>query len=205
MCGIAGMIGRVDEPASFQHIHQMCQTLVHRGPDDEGIVVRGNVGLGMRRLSIIDLAGGHQPIHNEDQTVWAVCNGEIYNFLDLRADLESRGHKFYTRTDAEVVVHLYEEYGTELANHLRGMFAIALYDLKKRSLLLVRDRLGKKPLYYGQSEGRVYFASEVKAILAVAPQLAEVDHEALLQFFYGAHHVVDAIGGFHNSFRPLQA
>ncbi len=162
----------------------MCQTIVHRGPDDEGIYVQGSVGLGMRRLSIIDLSGGHQPIHNEDETIWIVFNGEIYNFPELRHDLESRGHRFYTHTDTEVIVHLYEEMGTACVQKLRGMFAIALYDQKRNSLLLARDRLGIKPLHYALHNGQLFFGSEIKTILAVAPELAELSGEGLLQYFY---------------------
>jgi len=163
----------------------MCQTIVHRGPDDEGIGVWGPVGFGMRRLSIIDLAGGHQPIHNEDRTVWVVFNGEIYNFKELRADLEKRGHRFYTNADTETIVHLYEDLGSDCVLKLRGMFAFGLYDAGRQKLLLARDRLGKKPLFYGFSQrGRLLFGSEIKALLSVAPELAEVDPEGLLQFFY---------------------
>ncbi len=162
----------------------MCQTIVHRGPDDEGVYTRGPVGLGMRRLSIIDLSGGRQPIHNEDQSVWVVFNGEIYNFPELRQELEGRGHHFYTHSDTEVIVHLYEEMGADCVKKLRGMFAIALYDERKQSLLLARDRLGKKPLYYAFHEGRLLFGSEIKTLLAIAPELAEVDPEGLLQYFY---------------------
>ena len=162
----------------------MCSTIVHRGPDDEGIYARGPAGLGMRRLSIIDLSGGRQPIHNEDQSVWVVFNGEIYNFPDLRKELEQRGHKFYTHSDTEVIVHLYEDFGADCIKKLRGMFAIALFDEKQQYLLLARDRLGKKPLYYAQKDGRLYFGSEIKTILAVAPSLsADINKRALLQFF----------------------
>lgn len=184
MCGIAGIIGRDGETITAEKIRRMTDTIVHRGPDDEGICTQGNVGLGMRRLSIIDLSGGSQPIYNEDRTVAVVYNGEIYNFPELRKELESRGHRFYTHTDTEVIVHLYEEMGAECVNKLRGMFAIALHDAKRNSLLLARDRLGKKPLYYAHREGRFYFGSEIKAMLAVAPELAEVDPEGVLQFFY---------------------
>jgi asparagine synthase (glutamine-hydrolysing) len=162
----------------------MCQTIVHRGPDDEGILCQGAVGLGMRRLSIIDVAGGHQPIHNEDQTIWVVFNGEIYNFAELKQELEARGHVFSTHSDTEVIVHLYEEMGADCVRKLRGMFAIALYDFPRKKLLLARDRLGKKPLYYGLSQGRLYFGSEIKTMLAVAPDLARTDPESLLQYFY---------------------
>jgi asparagine synthase (glutamine-hydrolysing) len=165
----------------------MCQTIVHRGPDDEGIYARGPVGLGMRRLSIIDLSGGKQPIHNEDKSIWVVFNGEIYNFPELRRELEGRGHQFYTHSDTEVIVHLYEEMGADCVKKLRGMFAIALYDERKNSLLLARDRLGKKPLHYALHNGRLLFGSEIKTMLAVAPDLAEVSLEGVLQFFYFAY------------------
>jgi asparagine synthase (glutamine-hydrolysing) len=184
VCGIAGVIGREGEAIQAAQIRHMTDALVHRGPDDEGVQVEGNVGLGMRRLSVIDLAGGQQPIYNEDRSVWAVCNGEIYNFKILRKELEARGHRFSTHSDTEVIVHLYEEMGADCIKKLRGMFAIALYDAKRQSLLLARDRLGKKPLYYARHDGRFFFASEIKAILAVAPQLADIDPEGILQFFY---------------------
>src|SRR4029077_2956463 len=162
----------------------MCQTIVPRGPDDEGIYAKGPAGLGMRRLSIIELAGGRQPIHNEDQTVWVVFNGEIFNFPELRPELEARGHKFYTHSDTEVIVHLYEEMGADCEKRLRGMFAIALYDERKQALLLARDRLGKKPLHYALHNERLLFGSEIKTIFAVAPELAEVNPEGLLQYLY---------------------
>ncbi|PYX70146.1 MAG: asparagine synthetase B, partial [Acidobacteria bacterium] len=162
----------------------MCRTIVHRGPDDEGVYAQGPVGLGMRRLSIIDLAGGKQPIHNEDRTIWVVFNGEIYNFPELRRELEGRGHQFYTHSDTEVIVHLYEEMGADCVKKLRGMFAIALYDTKRDVLLLARDRLGKKPLHYALYQDRLLFGSEIKTILAVHPELAEIDSEGLLQYFY---------------------
>jgi asparagine synthase (glutamine-hydrolysing) len=184
MCGIAGMIGCPGETITPEQIRRMTNTIVHRGPDDEGIHVRGNVGLGMRRLSIIDLSGGRQPIYNEDRTVAVVFNGEIYNFHELRQELESRGHEFRTHSDTEVIVHLYEEMGADCVTKLRGMFAIALYDAKRDSLLLARDRLGKKPLFYAQRAGRLFFGSEIKALLAAAPELAEVDPEGVVQFFY---------------------
>ena len=185
MCGIAGMVqrhpdGRVDHAA----IHRMCQAIVHRGPDDEGIFVKAGVGLGMRRLSIIDLAGGHQPVFNEDKTIWIVFNGEIYNFPELRDQLEKRGHRFYTHTDTEVIVHLYEDLGADCVKQLRGMFAFALYDERRGKLVMARDRLGKKPLHYALAGNRFLFGSEIKAILAVAPELASVNQEALLQYLY---------------------
>src|SRR5215510_10534144 len=170
MCGIAGVVdttpgAHVDELT----VHRMCEKIVHRGPDDEGCFVKGGIGLGMRRLSIIDLAGGHQPVFNEDRSAWIVFNGEIYNFLELRSELAQRGHRFYTKTDTEVIIHLYEEAGDECVQKLRGMFALAIYDQSKRALILARDRLGKKPLHYSLHNGKLYFASEIKSIVAVAP------------------------------------
>lgn len=162
----------------------MTDSIVHRGPDEEGVFADRNVGLGMRRLSIIDLSSGSQPIYNEDRSVVIVYNGEVYNFPELRKDLESKGHIFYTHTDTEVIVHLYEEMGADCISKLRGMFALALYDWKKQTLLLARDRLGKKPLHHALVGDTLYFASEIKSILAVAPELAEIDLEGVLQYFY---------------------
>jgi asparagine synthase (glutamine-hydrolysing) len=195
------MIGREDEIITAEQVRWMTDAIVHRGPDDEGIRVHGNVGLGMRRLSIIDLSGGHQPIFNEDRTLSVVFNGEIYNFPSLREELIAQGHKFYTHCDTEVIVHLYEEMGADCIQKLRGMFAIALYDEKHKSLLLARDRLGKKPLYYALRDGRFYFGSEIKALMAVAPDLAEVDPEGILQFFYFGY-VTDPYSAF-KSIRKL--
>jgi len=185
VCGIAGIVGSASGAGvSPAVVHQMCQTIIHRGPDDEGIYTKGPVGLGMRRLSIIDLATGQQPISNEDRTVSVVFNGEIYNYRQLRAELRSAGHQLYTTGDTEVIPHLYEELGTEFVHKLRGMFAIALYDEHQRRLILARDRLGKKPLFYAVHKDRLLFASEPRAILAVAPELAKVDHRTLMHFFY---------------------
>jgi len=185
MCGIAGMVqthpdGEVEQAT----VHRMCEAMVHRGPDDEGIFVKAGVGLGMRRLSIIDLAGGHQPVFNEDKTIWIVFNGEIYNFPELRTQLQACGHRFSTHTDTEVIAHLYEEHGAECVHKLRGMFAFALYDERAGRLLLARDRVGKKPLHYALQNGTLLFASEMKAILAVRPELAELNNPALLQYMY---------------------
>jgi asparagine synthase (glutamine-hydrolysing) len=185
MCGIAGIAGNERSyVADVADISRMCQTIAHRGPDDEGIHVGGRVGLGMRRLSIIDLSSGRQPIHNEDRTVWIVFNGEIYNFLELRARLEARGHRFYTNSDTEVIVHLYEDHGSDCVNELRGMFAFALWDEGRQRLLLARDRFGKKPLHYALHGGRLLFGSEIKALLAGEPTLADIDLEGLVNFFY---------------------
>ncbi len=184
MCGIAGMIAPEGKTITDEQVRRMTNTIIHRGPDDEGIFAQGNVGLGMRRLSIIDLSGGSQPIYNEDRSVAVVFNGEIYNFRELRKDLEGRGHRFYTHTDTEVIVHLYEEMGADCVKKLRGMFAIALYDERQHSLLLARDRLGKKPLHYAWYGGELLFGSEIKTILALRPEWAVVDREGLLQYFY---------------------
>lgn len=183
MCGIAGIVSSENGAViDRESIHRMCEQIVHRGPDDEGIYAQGSAGLGIRRLSIIDLSGGHQPIHNEDKSVWVVFNGEIYNFLQLRTELEAHGHRFYTHSDTEVIVHLYEELGSDCVKKLRGMFAIAVYDERQRKLLLARDRLGIKPLHYAVSKGRLFFGSEIKAILAGAPELREVDAAGLRQY-----------------------
>src|SRR5438034_309129 len=167
MCGIAGKVylepHRGVEPDALA---AMCQALVHRGPDDYGVHLDGNVGLAMRRLAVIDVNTGRQPIHNEDRSVWTVYNGEIYNFAELQRELEARGHRFYTRTDTEVIVHLYEEQGLDFVRSLNGMFTIALWDAARRRLVLARDRLGIKPLYVAQLPDRLLFGSEIKALLA---------------------------------------
>ncbi len=190
MCGIAGIVGANSEQnIDAVLVRKMCQAIVHRGPDDEGVYAAGPAALGMRRLSIIDVSGGQQPIHNEDRTVWIVFNGEIYNFLELRPELEKAGHRFYTQSDTEVVVHLYEQYGADCVRKLRGMFAFAIYDFKRSKLLLARDRLGKKPLHYAVVGSRLLFGSEIKSLLAVAPELRELDTAAQLQYFqYGYIH-----------------
>jgi asparagine synthase (glutamine-hydrolysing) len=199
MCGIAGIVHSEREAViDRENIHRMCEQIVHRGPDDEGIYISGGAGLGMRRLSIIDLAGGHQPIHNEDQSVWIVFNGEIYNFLELRRELEERGHRFYTNTDTEVIVHLYEELGADCVERLRGMFAIAIYDERRRKLLLARDRLGIKPLHYAFHKDRLFFGSEIKTILAVAPELREVSMDGLMQYV-DCGYIADS----HSAFRRI--
>jgi asparagine synthase (glutamine-hydrolysing) len=165
MCGIAGIFDLQGGPVAQADLQSMCQALVHRGPDEGGFHLAPALGLGMRRLRVIDLEGGSQPVHNEDASVWVVFNGEIYNFRELRRDLEARGHVFYTRTDTEVIAHLYEEHGAACVDSLRGMFAFALWDERRRQLLVARDRLGVKPLFWTEAQGRLVFASELKAIL----------------------------------------
>lgn len=167
MCGICGVVSRHDEPAvSEWQLRHMNDTMIHRGPDDGGHYLDDRAGLAMRRLSIIDLSSGHQPIANEDQTVWIVFNGEIYNYQDIRRDLEPKGHTFVTQSDTEAIVHAYEAYGDECVNHLNGMFAFAIWDTKRRRLLIARDRVGIKPMYYHLSPHHLIFGSELKAILA---------------------------------------
>lgn len=180
MCGICGRINFDNSAVKPELIHRMCETIRHRGPDSEGIYnADPRIGLGIRRLAIIDLNTGDQPIHNEDQTVWVVFNGEIYNFPELRAELEKNHHRFYTRTDTEVIAHLYEDHGPEFLKQLRGMFAIALWDANKQQLLLARDRLGKKPLCYAHTSKHLIFASELKAILENPEIKREVAPEAI--------------------------
>ncbi len=182
MCGIAGKLYNDPERrVEAEALVAMAERLAHRGPDDDGLYLDGNAGLAMRRLAVIDLVGGRQPIHNEDRSVWTVCNGEIYNYRELRRDLEVRGHRFYTQSDTEVLVHLYEEYGADLPRHLNGMFALAVWDGRRRRLLLARDRLGIKPLYYAALPDRLLFASEIKAIRADGPSLS-LDLQALNEY-----------------------
>ncbi|NIN50471.1 MAG: asparagine synthetase B, partial [Gemmatimonadales bacterium] len=157
----------------------MNRTLAHRGPDDEGVEALGQVGLAARRLSIIDLARGHQPIHNEDGTIWIAFNGEIYNYRELRRELSRNGHQFSTSTDTEVVLHLYEELGERVVDRLRGMFAFAIWDSRRRKLILARDRFGQKPLFYAWDGRRFLFSSEIKGILAALPGAPALNLQAL--------------------------
>ena len=183
MCGICGKLNfDRDKPVSSGLLKRMADTISHRGPDDEGYYRSGPVGLGFRRLSIIDLAMGHQPLSNEDGTVWIVFNGEIYNFEELREDLLARGHMFRTRTDTEVIVHLYEEYGTACVERLRGMFGFAIWDERQQTLMLARDRVGIKPVYYAIGQNSLVFGSEMKAILADPEISAQVRPEIVDRF-----------------------
>jgi asparagine synthase (glutamine-hydrolysing) len=171
MCGIAGLLSLSGKPVFEEEVQAMCDAMAHRGPNDDGYYASADTVLGMRRLSIIDLDGGHQPVHNEDKSVWVVFNGEIYNFKSLRALLEGQGHRFYTDTDTEVIVHLYEQYGEACVEKMRGMFAFAVWDQRRKTLLIARDRLGIKPLFYTIADGRLAFGSELKVLL----QLPEVE------------------------------
>jgi asparagine synthase (glutamine-hydrolysing) len=190
MCGICGIASpSSSEPVSAALVRGMCRTIVHRGPDDEGIFAGKRVGLGSRRLSIIDVSGGHQPLSNEDGTVWISHNGEVYNFPAVRDELIARGHRFSTRTDTETIVHAYEEWGDDFVHRLRGMFAFALWDGRKERLLLVRDRLGIKPLYYTLLDDHtLVFGSELKAILVHPRVKREIDPRAL-DFFLTLEYV----------------
>jgi asparagine synthase (glutamine-hydrolysing) len=184
MCGLTGIFEyRRPTEISKDQVHRMNETIVHRGPDDEGVLVGPGIGLGFRRLSIIDVAGGHQPISNEDGSIWVMLNGEIYNYPELRKELLERGHMLATRSDTETIVHLYEEYGESCFSRLRGMFAIVIWDSKKRKLLLARDRVGKKPLFYAADQQRIIFGSELKALLASDDFSREMDLHALSDYF----------------------
>lgn len=183
MCGIAGIVSLEGTPVFERELRDMCAAIVHRGPDDDGFYCGAEAGLGMRRLSIIDLGSGHQPVWNEDRSVCVVFNGEIYNFQELRRQLEGRGHIFGTRTDTEVIVHLYEEHGQRCVEHLRGMFGFALWDIRRKRLLLARDRIGIKPLYYTEAGGRLLFASELKSILQIPDVERKLNWSAVSHLF----------------------
>jgi asparagine synthase (glutamine-hydrolysing) len=183
MCGICGVFHpNRDQRVSHDTLAGMNVQIVHRGPDDDGFFVEENVGLAMRRLSIIDVQTGHQPITNEDQTLWIVFNGEIYNHQELRKDLERRGHRYRTKSDTETIVHLYEEYGDDCVKHLRGMFAFAIWDRPRRRLYIARDRLGIKPLYYYYDGKMLLFGSEIKAILACPGVKPEFNQGTLAEY-----------------------
>lgn len=166
MCGICGIIHFSGKPVTSELLRAMNERLQHRGPDGDGYFLDANIGLAMRRLRIIDIAGSDQPLYNEDRSLAVIFNGEIYNYRDLRRDLILRGYKFRTDGDGETIAHLYEEYGSECWQRLRGMYAIALWDQRQKRLLLARDRMGQKPLYYYRDQNVFAFASEIKAILA---------------------------------------
>src|SRR6266478_8825706 len=183
MCGICGQFNFArNEPVESETIRRMTQTMVHRGPDDEGYFLSGSLGLGFRRLSIIDLAGGHQPMSDAEESVWVILNGEIYNFKELRAELEKRGHRFRTNSDTEVIIHGYKEWGTEVLNHLNGMFGLAIWDVKNHRLVVARDAMGIKLIYYRIANGQLTFGSEIRAVLATESSKPEVDPVALNLF-----------------------
>lgn len=195
MCGIFGVVDIESRPVNENNLRQILSGLAHRGPNDEGIYTNNykaaglklerkpSVGLGHRRLSIIDLSPlGHQPMSNEDGAIWIVLNGEIYNYKDLRKNLEARGHKFKSNTDTEAIIHLYEEYGEDCVLHLRGMFAFAIWDDNNNQLLLAKDRLGKKPLFYKENEEGLIFSSEIKSILLYDKSVPHINYRGLLQY-----------------------
>ena len=182
MCGIAGFSGGQIQPdAARSELETMIHTLHHRGPDGYGFHVDAGIGLAHARLSIIDLATGDQPIHNERGDVWTVFNGEIFNYVELRAELIAQGHRFYTQSDTEVIVHLYDRYGDRFVDHLNGQFAIALWDARRRRLVLARDRAGIRPLFHTRARGRIWFASEIKALLCVLPERARLHAPGLVE------------------------
>src|ERR1051325_9489080 len=181
MCGIAGMFDRSGRGAIAESdMRQMLGMLRHRGPDEFGILLDGEVGLGNARLSIIDLSGGSQPIPNEDETLWIVFNGEIFNYIELRAELEQAGHRFRTSSDTEIILHLYEQHGPACLHKLNGQFAIAIWDRRQRRLFLARDRLGVRPLFYATlPDGCLLFGSEIKALLSDRRLSAEINAEVI--------------------------
>jgi asparagine synthase (glutamine-hydrolysing) len=186
MCGIAGKVsrrGHVDRSV----IEQMCDVIEHRGPDSRGVFLDRNVGLGVQRLAVIDLESGDQPIFNEDRSIVVVLNGEIYNYRELRSSLLDAGHRFSSHSDTEVIVHLYEDMGDKCVEMLRGMFAFALWDIQRQRLLLARDRIGKKPLYFSFDGTNLWFASEAKAILQDPSVSRGVDYSAIDAFLHYQH------------------
>jgi asparagine synthase (glutamine-hydrolysing) len=183
MCGITGQFNfQRHEPVERETIVRMARSIAHRGPDDEGFFIAGPVGLGFRRLSIIDLAGGHQPMSDAEETVWIVFNGEIYNYKELRAELQSKGHQFRTNSDTEVIIHGYKEWGTEVLHHLNGMFGLAIWDVPNERLVVARDAMGIKPIYHKIDNGQLSFGSEIRPILAPGDSKPAVDPVALNLF-----------------------
>src|SRR5437899_2196319 len=183
MCGICGQFNFArNDPVQPETIRRMTESIRHRGPDDEGYLISGALGLGFRRLSIIDLAGGHQPMSDAEETIWVILNGEIYNFKELRAELGKSGHRFRTNSDTEVIIHGYKEWGAEVLNHLNGMFGLAIWDVKKRRLIVARDAMGIKMIYYRIARGQLMFGSEIRPLLAAENSRPEVDPVALNLF-----------------------
>ena len=186
MCGIAGFVNFDEQRKGREILDRMCRVITHRGPDDQGLMIEGPAAFGMRRLSIIDLAGGHQPMSGCHDAITIVFNGEIYNYRELQRDLLARGHVFKTNSDTEVILHLYEEFGDRLVTKLRGMYGFALWDTVHRRLLVGRDRLGIKPLYFHQVGQRLLFASEIKSLLADPSGLLPVPVHAALARLCGS-------------------
>ena len=183
MCGVTGIVDPRRSAGDIRStLCQMNDVIIHRGPDDAGAVAKDGIGIGMRRLSIIDVAGGQQPIANESGKIHIVCNGEIYNYQELKTTLEKHGHRFSTGSDAEAALHAYEQFGDEFLTHLRGMFGLAIWDQERGRVLIARDRLGKKPMFYGQQGDAFWFGSEMKSILAAEPSLNEPNYATLGHF-----------------------
>src|SRR5947199_5659096 len=183
MCGIAGQFNfQRREPVERETIVRMARSIAHRGPDDDGYFFDGPVGLGFRRLSIIDLKGCHQPMSDAEETVWVIFNGEIYNFKELRAELEGRSHRFLTQSDTEVIIHGYKEWGTDVFNHLNGMFGLAIWDVRNQRLVVARDAMGIKLVYYKIDNGVLTFGSEVRPVVAAEQPKPNVDPVALNLF-----------------------
>ncbi|HEV7860709.1 MAG TPA: asparagine synthase (glutamine-hydrolyzing) [Pyrinomonadaceae bacterium] len=202
MCGIVGIVRGDDAPVDRGLLGRMCEAIRHRGPDEDGFYFKGSVGLAMRRLAIIDLKGGQQPIHNEGRTAWIVFNGEIYNYLELREKLEKLGHKFYTNCDTEAIVHAYDRYGADCPKHLRGMFAFAIWDERREELFLARDRVGKKPLLYAEVGGGLVFGSEFSALLLHPDISREIEPGAL--HYYLSYMYVPAPLTAYRAIRKLE-
>lgn len=200
MCGICGLAHSDGRIGDREILHEMTTAIAHRGPDSDGFYTSHGVGLAMRRLAIIDVSGGDQPIANEDESIWIVFNGECYNYPEMRAELLRRGHKLSTKTDTECIVHFYEDEGDDCIKRLRGMFAFALWDKKKNRLLLGRDRLGKKPMYYTIQNGTLYFGSELSAIFAAVPQKPEINLEAI-DLYLSLQYIPDPLTAYDGIFK----
>jgi asparagine synthase (glutamine-hydrolysing) len=199
MCGIVGIVHSGETHVDRDLVTRMCEAIRHRGPDEDGFYFKGGTGLGMRRLAIIDLKGGQQPIHNQDQSAWIVFNGEIYNYRELRKQLEDLGHKFYTDSDTEAIVHAYDQYGSDCPKHLRGMFAFAIWDEARQELFLARDRVGKKPLLYAQLNDQLVFGSEFSALLLHPDIGRDID-------FAGLHYYLSflCVPAPHTAYRAIR-
>src|SRR5438046_6243063 len=183
MCGICGQFNYGNQaPVVRQDVEAMTKTIAHRGPDDDGYLISGPLGLGFRRLSIIDLAGGHQPMSDAEETVWVIFNGEIYNYRELRAELQNKGHQFRTNSDTEVIVHGYKQWGADVFNYLNGMFGLAIWDVRNERLVVARDAMGIKLIYYKIDDGRLTFGSEIRPVVAAEQCKPNVDPVALNLF-----------------------
>jgi len=195
MCGICGIVSQNQTVIDHVRLKRMNDALIHRGPDSDGFFQQPGIGMAMRRLKVIDLATGDQPMTNEDRTLWVVFNGEIYNFQDLRNQLINKGHQFQSHSDTECIVHLYEQYGVNFIKYLRGMFAIALWDTNKKLLLLVRDRFGKKPLYYFEKSGTLYFSSEITSLLLGLQEKSAIDL-SVINLFLSLQYIPDPLTAY---------